>query len=146
MTNSNFSSTAFLLGDDPSDPSKGPRVIGRGEDDLLDPRAETRLAAHVVAENAYDFGGCDVKVFLSEDDEDRGGVVLRFSARAQNGGWIPHAENTTHGCEVHLAGDGERSALLSALHVALTELLERNKLVTGTGLNDGTRVGSFPVG
>ena len=61
-----------------------------------------------------------VQVFRSEDDEDRGGVVIRMSLSTEEPeGFLPWARNIRSGVEVHMAGEREAVALLDALRVAL---------------------------
>lgn len=69
-------------------------------------------------------GKASVEVLESVDDEDRGGVLLRF--RTQDGGssFLPHAVVTEEGVDLHLAGQAEAAAFLEALR-ALLDAYER---------------------
>lgn len=67
-------------------------------------------------------GTAKVQVFTSVNDEDRGGVVLRFEIDDQGSSFIPFARNIEKGVEVHFAGDAEAITLINALRGVLAAL------------------------
>jgi hypothetical protein len=67
-------------------------------------------------------GDAKVQIFTSNDDEDRGGVVICFSIEKGDCNSIPAAKITPTGVELHLAGDAEAASLVTALKGALAML------------------------
>lgn len=97
-----------------------PELMGRDDDELIDPRAQTRLRASV----SHHFvsgatGDAQVDLFESLDDEDRGGVVLRLRVFDGGSSMVPWATLIPHGVELHLGGQAEAEALCVALIQAL---------------------------
>ncbi len=103
---------------------KEPKVLGRmAEDDERerpDPRAGTSLvgAARVPYVSGA-VGEVSVELYQSEDQEDRGGVVLRIRTKDDASSFVAHAERIEGGVELHMAGDAEGEALVRALQAAL---------------------------
>lgn len=93
----------------------GPSVIGENEDGLVDPRHATRKIGSVTIEIPATAEDIEVALFESLDDEDRGGIVIRIEVAGGGSGWMPHAKKLPRGIELHMAGDGESKALLTAL-------------------------------
>lgn len=105
--------------------SQGPGLICRSSDGLAD---EIRASTYAVVEaetEALPFNGggyvAKVEAFVSEDDEDRGGVVLRLTSTSQidDGSFIPTARGAVGGVEIHIGGESESAAFLEALRAAL---------------------------
>lgn len=97
-----------------------PTIIGRltgspSSDELLDPRAATRLAAESKEDFwGYNEGAMQVALYQSVGDEDRGGMVLTLSSDGDEN-FCPHVVQTARGIELHIAGDGEADAAVRAL-------------------------------
>jgi hypothetical protein len=97
-----------------------PTIIGRCEDESLDPRASTERVASLRKDfHGAVCGDAWIHLFESTDYEDRGGVVIGIEIRNRDGAFIPHAESTPDGIEIHLAGDAEAAILLDGLRTAL---------------------------
>lgn len=92
-----------------------PKITARDADE----RAPTVSRVKVGVSYLPPDGDLFVEVFESLDDEDRGGVVLRFETTERDYGFIAHAEETENGVDLHFPGDGEAAAFLHALQVAL---------------------------
>lgn len=100
-------------------------LVGRNaeyDDQDGDVRAQAplRVSASVRAR-----GGVDViakaQLFRSSDGFDRGGVVIRIGLRPiSGGGFKPWARMVNSGVELHIAGDAEAEAVISALRVLLS--------------------------
>ena len=60
--------------------------------------------------------------FTSNNDEDRGGVVINFSIENGDCNFIPAVKVTPTGVELHLAGDAEAASLVMALKGVLAML------------------------
>ncbi len=103
---------------------QNPKILGRMEDDdLIDERASTTLITE--KSSSYEAGAVGkvtVAVFKSNDEEDRGGVVLRLTLDDMASSFVPHAEILENGIEVHMAGDAEAASLLKALKEALASV------------------------
>ena len=82
------------------------------------PRAATLRVARST-EHFYDYSVC-VEGFVSLDDEDRGGVVIRLIGNDE--GFMPYAVKTAEGVEMHIAGEGEARAAIANLLAVLSEL------------------------
>lgn len=88
--------------------------------DRPDARSSTRLTGSAsVPYVSGAVGETTVSLFQSEDQEDRGGVVLRIITRDASSSFIAHAERIEGGIEIHMAGDAEGEALVRALQAAL---------------------------
>jgi hypothetical protein len=110
---------------------KNPSVVGRDEyavvdnsgsiaGNALDERANTNLISTVsIPFQAGAIGTLRVEVFSSMDDEDRGGVVVRITMDNQASAFTPYSRNIENGVEVHMAGDAEGKALVSALKASV---------------------------
>ena len=96
-------------------------IIGRNSDDnCLDTRANTKRSVSV--EIPYQGGACGVmkaEMYLSEDAEDRGGVVLRITNKDIAQSFIPHAKDISNGIELHMAGDTEAVVFIEAVQELL---------------------------
>jgi hypothetical protein len=104
-----------------------PKILGRyiaDPDGTPDPRAATSPGPEAsVPFSSGAAGTARVQLFLSEDDEDRGGVVMRLSIEDDASCFAPLAISRSPGCvEVHLAGDAEAASLVRALRGALAAL------------------------
>ena len=64
----------------------------------------------------------EVTIFRSDDDEDRGGVVVRLCIKDQGSSMLPAAIATPEGIDLHIAGDAEAEAMIVALQMALVKL------------------------
>ena len=101
-----------------------PSILGRtDDDDTTDQRATTRLTsgAFIKFEGGA-VGQITVSAYQSNDDEDRGGVVLRVTLENDASSFTPVAKNVANGIEIHMAGDIEGKALIRALKSALAAL------------------------
>lgn len=67
-------------------------------------------------------GTAVVQVFTSEDDEDRGGVMLRFTVKQPDCSFIPALKDIDDGVELHIAGDAEAASFIKALRGILAAL------------------------
>lgn len=106
------------------DKKNAPTIIGRSLEtdaygartgDWFDERASTRHV-HTARDDFWgsNEGSVEVSIFESEDDEDRGGVVLRFESDTIED-FIPFAKMTPRGVELHFGGQWEAEAHLRAL-------------------------------
>lgn len=64
-------------------------------------------------------GNVTVELFQSTDTEDRGGYVLRILLQDGGSSMIPHAEQHGDGVDLHLGGEAEALAALSAIEDVL---------------------------
>ena len=105
------------------------RILGRGTDGAVDERALTTMMAEVEVEYVGGaIGKQHAKVFLSNDVEDRGGVVIRIETEDNGSSFIPYAINTLDGIEIHMAGDAEGRALLRVLEAIRSAIAGRGKI------------------
>jgi len=102
-----------MAGDDP--------VIDLDDCADLDTRASTKAIVDVkVGFASGQEGRAIVSLFQSNDDEDRGGYVFRFTMDDHSGGsFFPYSRLIKDGVELHFAGDAEAASFF----VALQELL-----------------------
>lgn len=108
-----------------SEQKKGPMIIARSPD-MEDERSSTTL----VAEAGESFFGVNSggeltafsELFLSDDNEDRGGFVLRIEIPNTGGDFIPHAVNTEDGVEIHFCGSSEGEAVIKSIRSLLNKL------------------------
>ncbi|WP_156781609.1 hypothetical protein [Comamonas aquatica] len=103
---------------------QNPKILGRmDDDDTIDERSST---SHIcTAEVPFEGGACGkvtVKVFKSDNDEDRGGLVFRITLDDLASAFIPHTVALENGIELHMAGDIEARSLVQALKKALSSL------------------------
>jgi len=105
-----------------------PDILGRnsGEsNDQATSRARTSAGPHMSIPFASGaIGEANVEVFTSNDDEDRGGVVIRLSVDDHGSSFIPAVRTTPTGVEIHIAGDAEAACLVRALRGVLAALPE----------------------
>ncbi len=66
-------------------------------------------------------GNVALELRKSNDDEDRGGFILRITSNTDDENFVAYARNIPKGVEVHLAGDGEGRALIRVLTKVLSE-------------------------
>lgn len=103
-----------------------PSLLGRMHDEEND-KAHERAGTTAGPSACISFasgaqGDAKVQVFASNDDEDRGGVVISFSIENGDCNFIPAAKVTPTGVELHLAGDAEAASLVTALRGVLAML------------------------
>lgn len=111
---------------------EAPQIVGRraGESpESADPRSHTKK----ISEGAVPYldaviGTARVEFFASTDDEDRGGVVLRFSIDDQASSFVPTGVNLLNGVDLHLAGAAEAEAMLRAMLGAITASKSLNQV------------------
>jgi len=105
-----------------------PDILGRSLDETNEqatPRAGTSAGPEVsIPYTSGAIGVVRVQLFTSNDDEDRGGVVIRLSVEDSDCSFIPAARITPTGVEIHMAGDAEAACLIRALRGALAALPE----------------------
>jgi hypothetical protein len=106
---------------------ENPMVIGRDEYAALlygesiklsdkDFRASTKLVSSISESfEAGPVGKFNISKFISTDDGDRGGVVLRITLENEASSFFPYAVIVDNGIELHMAGDAEAKNLLVAL-------------------------------
>lgn len=82
-------------------------------------RASTKRIATVTVEVLATAGELSVTLYESLDDEDRGGVVIEVEAEGDYRDFVPVVVETDRGVQLHVAGDGEAKALLTALRYLL---------------------------
>ena len=102
------------------------RIIGRWSEEA---RTDERASTSPVATSTVEFvsgaeGASSVELLRSNDDEDRGGVVLRLTVNTEDG-WVPHAVQRGDGVDVHVCGDAEAETLLTAIEEVLRVYRER---------------------
>lgn len=122
----------------PDDVATVPDLIGRVEgvtEDMESVRSETSQVLSVgVPFNGAAIGVATVSVFESKNVGDEGGLVFRISIRNDGSAFQPHAVLIEDGVDLHIAGDEEATALLSALQLATSQALrqrrERNPIKT----------------
>lgn len=105
-----------------------PNVLGRLHDEPNENSSE-RSSTSICTEKTIEYvsgaqGVARVQVFTSNDDEDRGGIVIRFSIEDDDCSFWPAAKITNNGVELHMCGDAESTALITALKQALIDLPE----------------------
>ena len=99
------------------------RVKGTGED-MASVRSGTALLTSAsVPFNGAAIGVAKVNVFESTGEGDDGGLVFRCTVRNEASAFQPHAVLIEDGVDLHLAGGEEATALLSAMHQAITRAL-----------------------
>ena len=103
----------------------GPEIIGRfgfNEDET-----DARSSTHRVHSVSVPYEGCaagevTVAVFRSDDENDRGGIVLRVTLQDEGSSFLPFVKSIPSGVELHMAGDIEAESLVHALKTALATL------------------------
>ena len=96
-------------------------IIGRshyGDDDV-------RATATYVGGADCEFEGCTlgnarVRLYRSDNDMDRGGLVICLTVENADLSMLPVAREIENGVELHMAGDEEADALCRALQCALS--------------------------
>lgn len=104
-----------------------PSLLGRSRSWYLDARAGTREVGG--AEIEYTSGAVGyarVTCFASNDDEDRGGFVVRIEIEDHGCSFLPYAVPHEKGVDLHLCGEAEGEAVLRLLREV------RNPVVTET--------------
>ena len=100
-----------------------PKIIGRCRNNGCYERADTITGP---AERSSFVSGVEgtasVETFASTDDEDRGGVVLRFEILDSDDAFLPCARETEHGVELHFTGQEEARSLINVLKAVLEQL------------------------
>lgn len=100
-----------------------PQILGRAlGEDPAEARDRSTTSAVATVEVPYctgAIGTARVEVFTSDDDEDRGGIVLRFLIEDHSCSFVPLAKNLENGVELHLSGEAEAQSLIRALMGAL---------------------------
>lgn len=104
-----------------------PDLIGRIKskvEDMASVRSGTALLTSAsVPFNGAAIGIATVNVFESTGGGDDGGLVFRCTIRNDASAFQPHAVLIADGVDLHIAGDAEADALLSALQDATTQAL-----------------------
>lgn len=92
------------------------KIIARNYDNTEDERAGTVSGPQMSIEFVSGAQGtAKVQTFISLDDEDRGGVILKFEIIDGDCAFIPCATKTKNGVELHFAGEAEAKSLINAL-------------------------------
>jgi hypothetical protein len=108
-----------------------PEILGRvhGEsNDQASSRAGTSAGPQMsIPYTSGAIGEVNVQIFTSNDDEDRGGVVIRLSVEDQSSSFIPAVRVMPTGVEIHMAGDAEAACLIRALRGVLAALPEPSR-------------------
>ena len=103
---------------------KGPKILGRINERLVDPRADTVLvsSATVVLSGYDESMHVKASLYQSEEDCDRGGYVICLDATGldDEGLFVPHVVQTPTGIELHLTGDIEGQTFAKALLAILS--------------------------
>lgn len=103
-----------------------PKLLGRSPEDSNEQatvRAETSSGPRItIPYTSGAAGEVSVEVFISNDDEDRGGVVLRLTLDDHGSSFIPAVREIQTGVEIHMAGDAEAACLIRALRGVLAAL------------------------
>ncbi len=111
-----------------------PQVLGRLHDEpneCAEERASTIAGPEIRIPYVCGAEGvAKVQIFTSEDDEDRGGIVIRFSIDNDDCSFLPASKITDTGVELHMAGDAEAASLITALRGALAVLPEPSRYKT----------------
>jgi len=99
----------------------------------VDERARTRLIADVREEwQGAASGVARVQAYRSEDDEDRGGFVLRLGVCNGDGAMTPFVRTSgSDGVELHMCGDEEGAAMLKAMRQAIDKLMLQMRISVG---------------
>jgi len=92
----------------------------------------TLLASASVPFDGAAIGVATVNVFESTGGGDDGGFVLRCTIRNDASAFQPHAVLIANGVDLHVAGDAEADALLSALHQATAQALRMRRTPRST--------------
>lgn len=104
------------------------QVLGRSAgdpNDAVGPRAKARPGPRItIPYTSGAIGDVTVQVFTSVDDEDRGGVIIRLAVNDGGSSFIPAAQATATGVDIHMAGDAEAACLIRALRAVLSALPE----------------------
>ena len=107
---------------------KNPNVLGRFHDnpnEAATERSQTGACPEIsVPYEGAASGTARVQIFTSSSKESHGGVVLKFSIENEDCSFIPAAKVTDSGIEMHISGDAEAAALITALRGALAILPE----------------------
>ena len=99
------------------------KIIGRNSYDEGNERADTVPGPQKSLKFVSGAQGtAKVQMFTSVDDEDRGGVILKFEIIDGDCEFIPFARMTEKGAELHFAGDAEAENLINALKSVLGKL------------------------
>jgi hypothetical protein len=104
------------------------RIKGTGEDMASVRSGTTLLASASVPFDGAAIGVATVNVFESTNCDgngggDDGGFVFRCTIRNDASSFQPHAVLIANGVDLHIAGDAEADAMLSALHQATKQAL-----------------------
>lgn len=110
----------------PKQEMQGPQILGRMSGSS-EARASTRRRAKVTIDVLATAEDLSVTLYESLDDEDRGGIVLEIES-AGEAGFQPTVVQTENGVQLHMAGDGEAKALLTALLILVSERTSKEPL------------------
>ena len=98
-----------------------PKIFGKSSS-VSEDRSDT--FSSISASVPFQSGTCgrvNAEVFISQQKEDRGGIVIRITADDSQA-FIPYAKNIEGGIELHMAGDAESEALVDLLRGVLSSL------------------------
>lgn len=100
---------------------QNPKIIGRWPGGIRDEnRADTDLVSKIFMPfRGGNYGTLKVEIFVSRDDEDRGGIVLRLLTDGDESNFMPACREVNDGVEIYIAGDGESRGFLTALKSAI---------------------------
>lgn len=104
------------------------RIKGTGEDTASVRSGTALLTSASVPFDGAAVGVATVNVFESTNCDgngggDDGGLVFRCTIRNDASAFQPHAVLIANGVDLHIAGEDEATAMLSALHQATTQTL-----------------------
>ena len=99
------------------------RIEGPGTDQESVRSGTALLASASVPFDGAAIGVATVNVFESTSEGDDGGLVFRCTIRNDASAFQPHAVLIADGVDLHIAGEDEATAMLSALHQATAQAL-----------------------
>ncbi len=110
----------------PPQNTASPALLGRNPED---PGAAPCLHSSVVEAARATFGyttgaagNATATIYRSEQNLDRGGMVLRLAIDNSESSFLPTATLTPEGVDIHIAGEAEAEAMVIALQTALLKL------------------------
>ncbi len=112
METTNFEPPTGVLGRNPKDPNAAPAQRAK-----VVPQASASLAYTTGA-----VGTAKVSIYRSQQDLDRGGMVIRLGIQDSEASFLPTAILTPEGTDIHIAGEAEAEAMVLALQTALLHL------------------------
>lgn len=91
------------------------RLCGESPESASERSKTVEVASIEIQYTSGAVGSVKAQIFASDDDEDRGGFVLRLTINDGGCSFAPLAVHTSEGLDLHLAGEAEGRAVLAAL-------------------------------